>query len=92
MSQGRSRFFPDAKRRHRIFQLALPILGGMLSQNVMNLVDTGMVGALGNEALAAVGLGSFASFMAFAFLMGMATGVQAIAARRLGAGRRAETA
>lgn len=92
LSQGRSRFFPDAKRRHRIFQLALPILGGMLSQNVMNLVDTGMVGALGNEALAAVGLGSFASFMAFAFLMGMGTGVQAIAARRLGAGRRAETA
>ncbi len=92
LNQGRSHFFPDAKRRHRIFQLALPILGGMLSQTVMNLVDTGMVGALGNEALAAVGLGSFASFMAFAFLMGMATGVQAIAARRLGAGRRAETA
>ena len=92
LNQGRSRFFPDAKRRHRIFQLALPILGGMLSQNVMNLVDTGMVGVLGNEALAAVGLGSFASFMAFAFLMGMGTGVQAIAARRLGAGRRAETA
>lgn len=84
--------FPSAQRRRRILQLALPILGGMLSQNVLNLVDTGMVGVLGNEALAAVGLGSFASFMAVAFLIGISAGVQAIAARRLGAGRDHETA
>jgi Na+-driven multidrug efflux pump len=77
--------FPGVQRRRRILQLALPILGGMISQNVLNLVDTGMVGVLGNEALAAVGLGSFASFMAMAFLMGISAGVQAIAARRLGA-------
>lgn len=84
--------FPSPQRRQRILALAIPILGGMLSQNVLNMVDTAMVGVLGDEALAAVGLGSFASFMAMAFLMGMSVGVQAMAARRLGEGRHAETA
>jgi putative MATE family efflux protein len=59
-------------------------MGGMVSQNVMNLVDTAMVGTLGDAALAAVGMSSFANFMAQAFLMGLASGVQAMAARRLG--------
>ena len=86
------RLLPDPQRRRRILGLALPILGGMLSQNVMNLVDTGMVGVLGDGALAAVGLSSFAGFMAMAFLMGMSVGVQAMAARRLGAERHSDTA
>jgi putative MATE family efflux protein len=72
--------------------LALPIIGGMVSQNVLNLVDTAMVGSLGPSALAAVGMGSFANFMAMAFIMGLSAGVQAIAARRLGEGRWGETA
>jgi multidrug resistance protein, MATE family len=64
----------------------------MVSQNVLNLVDTAMVGTLGDVALAAVGLGSFSNFVASAFITGMATGVQAVAARRLGEGRLSETA
>jgi putative MATE family efflux protein len=72
--------------------LSLPIIGGMLSQNVMNLVDTGMVGSLGDHALAAVGMGSFANFMTTAFITGLSVGVQAMAARRLGEGRENETA
>ncbi len=79
-------------RRKRILGLALPIVGGMVSQNVLNLVDTAMVGSLGDEALAAVGIGSFANFLSIAFIMGLSTGVQAIAARRLGEGRESETA
>ena len=47
---------------------------------------------LGTAALAAVGMASFANFMAVAFIMGLSAGVQAIAARRLGEGRRDETA
>ena len=46
---------PD--RLKRICALALPVIGGMISQNVLNLVDTAMVGVLGNPALAAVGIG-----------------------------------
>ncbi len=78
----------DKPRYQTILDLALPIMGGMVSQNIMNLVDTAMVGSLGKAALAAVGLSSFAAFTSQAFIMGLSSGVQAMAARRLGAGRR----
>ena len=64
----------------------------MLSQNVLNLVDTGMVGTLGDAALAGVGLGGFANFLFSAFVLGLSAGVQAMAARRVGEGRLCETA
>jgi len=79
-------------RIRTILALALPIIGGMASQNVLNLVDTAMVGYLGAPSLAAVGMGSFANFMAVAFIMGLSAGVQAIASRRVGEGRRDQTA
>ncbi|MEO1576729.1 MAG: MATE family efflux transporter, partial [Pseudomonadota bacterium] len=75
------------ERRRRILALALPIIGGMVSQNVLNLVDTAMVGTLGDAALAAVGLGGFVTFMAMAVLLGIGAGVQATTARRVGEGR-----
>ena len=81
-----------AARRRLILGLALPIIGGMISQNVLNLVDTYMVGSLGNAALAAVGIGSFVNFMSMAFITGLSSGVQAMAARRLGEERHSETA
>ncbi|MEZ4266707.1 MAG: MATE family efflux transporter [Myxococcota bacterium] len=74
-------------RLHTILGLGLPIIGGMVSQNVLNLVDTAMVGSLGDAALAGVGLGSFVTFMAQSFVMGLGSGVQAMAARRVGEGR-----
>jgi multidrug resistance protein, MATE family len=64
----------------------------MASQNVVNLVDTAMVGSLGDKALAAVGMSGFVNFMAVSFMMGMSSGVQAMCARWHGAGRRAEVA
>lgn len=79
-------------RNRRILSLALPIIGGMVSQNVLNLVDTAMVGTLGDEALAATGIASFGNFMAMAFITGMGAGVQAMAARRLGEERHSELA
>ena len=59
----------------------------MMSQNVMNLVDSAMVGQLGSTQLAAVGLASFVNFVAAAIFMGLAAGVQAMVARRIGEGR-----
>ncbi len=64
----------------------------MLSQNVLNVVDTAMVGSLGDVALAATGQGSFLNFMAIAFVTGLSAGVQAMAARRKGEGREGELA
>jgi len=77
----------DPVRFQRISALALPIIGGMLSQNLLNIVDTAMVGFLGNAALAAVGLGGFVVFMCQALILGVSTGVQTTAARRKGEGR-----
>ncbi|MEA5444352.1 MATE family efflux transporter [Gammaproteobacteria bacterium AB-CW1] len=77
--------------QHALF-LALPVLAAMVSQNVMNLVDTAMVGTLGDAALAAVGLGGFAIFMCQALVLGVGTAVQAMAARRKGAGQGGQTA
>jgi MATE family multidrug resistance protein len=81
-----------AEQRRTITALAYPIIGAMASQNVVNLVDTAMVGSLGDEALAAAGIGSFANFMAVSFLMGMSAGVQAMCARWRGAGKRGQIA
>lgn len=77
----------DPQRRSRILTLALPIIGGMVSQNLLNIVDTAMVGFLGDAALAAVGLGGFVVFMCQALILGISTGVQSTAARKKGEGR-----
>ena len=82
----------DRSRLAAILQLALPIIGGMASQNLLNLVDTAMVGRLGPVALAAVGVASFATFMCMAAVMGLSAGVQAMASRRKGEGQLAEAA
>ncbi|MDX1405287.1 MAG: MATE family efflux transporter [Woeseiaceae bacterium] len=77
----------EPARRQRILGLALPIIGGMVSQNLLNIVDTAMVGFLGDSALAAVGLGGFVVFMCQALILGISTGVQSSAARKKGEGR-----
>ena len=77
----------DKHRRSRILGLALPIIGGMMSQNILNIVDTVMVGHLGDAALAAVGLAGFLSFLSMALILGISVGVQTAASRRKGEGR-----
>lgn len=85
-------WLPDAGRRTKLFAIALPIIGGMLSQNLLNLIDIAMVGRLGDAALAATGVGSFFNFLSVALVLGLSTGVQATAARRIGQERHSETA
>jgi putative MATE family efflux protein len=92
LATGLHQLLPDKSRRKLIWSIALPIMGGMMSQNILNLVDIGMVGRLGDSALAATGIGSFSSYMAISFIIGLSAGVQALAARRLGEGRTSETA
>ena len=86
------RLLPARDRLRRILVLALPIIGGMVSQNVLNLVDTAMVGSLGDTALGAVGIGGFATYMSMALLLGVSIGVQVLAARRKGEGTLGEMA
>ncbi|MGQ0585884.1 MAG: MATE family efflux transporter [Gammaproteobacteria bacterium] len=82
----------SSARTREILHLSLPIIGGMMSQNVLNLVDTWLVGGLGAAALAACGIANFMNFMAVAAITGLSTAVQALAARRVGEGRAGEAA
>jgi putative MATE family efflux protein len=77
----------ETARIRRIFGIGLPILGGMASSALLSLVDTAMVGWLGNAELAAVGLGSFASWIYLGFFQGLTIAVQALVSRRVGQGR-----
>lgn len=72
------------ERLQRILLIGVPIIGGMLSQSLINLVDAAMVGRLGDVALAGVGVGSYASFIVVSAVMGLSSGVQALVARRSG--------
>ncbi len=80
----------SSPRARTIARLALPIIGGMASQAVLNIVDAAMVGTLGDAALAAVGVGSTVTFAALALVMGLSAAVQASSSRRVGEGRREE--
>ncbi len=53
----------------------------MLSQSLMNLVDTALIGHLGEVSLAAVGTGSYAILLMTAILSGLSAAIQAQVAR-----------
>ena len=76
----------SSARLRRIVALALPVIAGMWSQNIMSLVDIYLVSGLGNAALAAAGIGAFFIFLCQAITLGAAAGVQVLTARRYGAG------
>lgn len=78
---------PFAQRHGRVLRLAFPIMLGMLSQSVLNLVDAALVGHLGEVALAGVGVGGYAMFMLSAVVFGLSSSVQSQTAHRFGASR-----
>lgn len=85
----------DGKRISRILTLAWPIMGAMLSQTLLGIVDIAMVGRIegqGITAVAAVGVGGFANMLAVGVVLGLGTGVQALVGRRIGEQRHAEAA
>ncbi len=77
----------NSERTKKIFDLSLPIIIGMVSQNTLNLVDTAMVGRLGATSLAAVGISGMMVFLIQSLVIGVSSGVQAIAARKKGEGK-----
>ena len=74
----------ERKMIREILLLAYPVIIGMISHTVLNLVDTAMVGRLGDVALGAVGLGSFFILVTVLVFGSFHVGMQAITARRLG--------
>ncbi len=79
--------FLSRSRLKTIFVIALPVLAAMLTQNLMTAVDTGMLGQLGDNALASLSVGSNQFFVVFSLLMGVSAAVQTIVSRRIGEGR-----
>lgn len=73
-------------------RLAFPIMLGMLSQSMLNLVDAALVSPLGKEALAGVGIGGYAMFMMTALVFGLSSSVQAQTAQAAGAKTASTTA
>tara|TARA_B110000116_G_scaffold67605_1_gene58225 strand:- start:895 stop:2316 length:1422 start_codon:yes stop_codon:yes gene_type:complete len=67
-----------------IFTLAIPVIISNISRVMMGLVDTAMVGHLGANAIAAVGMASMVTWTAMSLGIAFRTGTQALVSRRLG--------
>ena len=67
-----------------VLTLALPVIAGNTSRVLMNMMDVAMVGRLGAEALAAVGIGGVLIWSVMSFSVAIRTGVQTVTARRYG--------
>jgi len=72
----------------RIFALAIPALGALVAEPLFLLTDTAMVGHLGANALAALGLASTIVTTLVGLLIFLAYATTPLVARRLGAGDR----
>ncbi|TGL63340.1 MATE family efflux transporter [Leptospira sarikeiensis] len=84
------RAYRPSRLNVKILSLALPVVFGMLSQSLVWITDTVMVGYLGQNAIAAIGIGGTSYYTLVAFLIGFSMGVQIIVARRFGEGKRSE--
>ncbi len=77
--------WPTADRRSQIFAIGGPIMLAQLSQGMTNVVGTAMVASLDDtQALAGVGIGTYASLLTCFFVLGFSVAVQTLVARRIG--------
>ena len=74
----------------RAFQIAWPSALESIFVALIGAVDTMMVGSLGTEAIAAVGICTQPKFVVMATLIGLNTGVNVVVARRKGEKRQDE--
>ena len=76
-------------RAGTIVSLSLPIVLILLAQTLLGLATIALVSHLGDAAIAGVGIANALFSMLMAVLFGIDTGVQALVARRIGAGQAA---
>ncbi|MEW6080882.1 MAG: MATE family efflux transporter [Bacillota bacterium] len=86
MTQGEPPARPPHGLRRHIVALAWPVAAEMALQTATQMVDMVMVGRLGPEAIAAVGLSFRPVFIPYAGVLGFGAGVAAVIARHIGAG------
>ena len=75
----------DRQLRQAIYSLALPIVWSNLLQRGVGIADAMMVGHLGAEELAAVGMAQLVVFLASAMIMGIGIGAMILVAHATGA-------
>src|SRR5688572_7228557 len=80
----------DLKRA--IFLLAVPMILELVMESTFAVVDIYFVAKLGSSAVATVGLTESYLFLLYSIAMGLAMGITALVARRIGEGRREEAA
>ena len=69
-----------------MLRLAIPVVAAEVGWTTMGLVDTLMVGGLGKEAIAAVGLGNVLFFSVAVFGIGILLGMDTLVSQGFGAG------
>jgi putative MATE family efflux protein len=74
----------DPELSRQVWRLSYPICLGNLSQILLGVVDTAMLGRLSPAALAAAGIGTVAYFLVISTLGALSMGTQALTARRHG--------
>ena len=82
--RGDLRDYTRGSMARNIVLLAIPMVLEMLMQSVFELADAYFVGQLGAAALGAVGAGATLIILVFAIGIGLAMGVTAMVARRIG--------
>ncbi len=83
--RGELRDYTQGSMARSILLLAIPMVLEMFMQSVFELADAYFVGQLGAAALGAVGAGASLIVLVFAVGFGLAMGVTAMVARRIGA-------
>ncbi|GMV28634.1 MAG: MATE family efflux transporter [Rhodanobacteraceae bacterium] len=78
--------------RRAVFLLAVPMVLELVLESTFAVVDIFFVAKLGPSAVATVGLTESFLFLIYSIAMGLAMGVTAIVARRVGEGRHDEAA
>jgi len=68
-----------------LWKLALPIMAGLLVQNIYNIVDMIFVGRLGGDAITALAFNLPLIFFAIGLIFGLGTGATAVIAQTIGA-------
>jgi MATE family multidrug resistance protein len=84
---GRDGVVASARRElPALLSLALPLIGARVGQMLMGLTDTLMAGALGADAVAAVGLATNVFFLVLVWAMGLLFGADPLVSQATGAG------
>ncbi|MBI3609554.1 MAG: MATE family efflux transporter [Nitrospirae bacterium] len=78
--------------RREIFTLAVPVVLSSLLQRGVSIIDIFLVGGLGKEAIAAVGIGQLLIFISMTVIWGLSSGTTVVIAQLYGGRRQPEAA